>query len=63
MWVVWRLPPRLVYWAFIRAYALDGHAPGPEYERVANYWESKYRLNDYGRFWYVRWQRRKHDGV
>jgi hypothetical protein len=54
VWIVWRLPARIVYWAFIRCYAADGQAPGPEYERVAKWWEARYRLNDYQRFWIVR---------
>lgn len=53
-WVVWRLPPRMVYWAFIRCYAADGQGPGPEFERVARFWEDKYDLNNYYRFWIVR---------
>jgi hypothetical protein len=43
MWVAWRLPRRIALWAFIRVYALDGQAPGPEYTRIYNAWEAQER--------------------
>lgn len=41
MWVAWHLPHRIALWAFIRVYAADGSAPGPDYQRIYNHWESK----------------------
>lgn len=39
MWIAWALPRRIALWAFIRVYACDGQAPGPEYVRVYEAWE------------------------
>ena len=40
MWIAWKLPRKVALWAFIRVYAKDGSAPGPEYERAYKAWES-----------------------
>lgn len=37
------LPRRVAYWAFIRVYARDGNAPGPEFKRVCDRWEIEMR--------------------
>jgi len=39
MFIAWKLPRRVALWTFIRVYAFDGEAPGPEYERVYKAWE------------------------
>lgn len=38
--LAWWLPRRVALWAFIRVYAADGLAPGPEYDRVCRAWEA-----------------------
>ena len=37
--LAWMLPRRVALWAFIRVYAADGEAPGPEYSRCYDAWE------------------------
>lgn len=39
MFIAWALPRRIALWTFIRVYAADGEAPGPEYSRVYKAWE------------------------
>lgn len=41
MWVAWRIPKRIALWTFIRVYAKDGLAPGPDYKRVYDAWGVK----------------------
>ncbi len=41
MAIAWRLPHRVALWAFIRVYAADGSAPGPDYARVYDAWETR----------------------
>jgi hypothetical protein len=43
MFIAWHIPHRIALWTFIRVYALDGQAPGPEYERVYKAWEARGR--------------------
>ena len=38
-WVAFHIPHRIALFTFIRVYAKDGQAPGPEYTRVYNAWE------------------------
>lgn len=40
MAIAWALPRRVALWAFVRVYAADGEAPGPEYERAYKAWEA-----------------------
>ncbi len=40
IWFARALPRRLALWVFIRVYACDGEAPGPEYSRVYKAWEA-----------------------
>ena len=40
MAIAWALPRRVAMFAFIRVYAADGQAPGPQYERVYRAWEA-----------------------
>ena len=39
MWIAWHLPRKVALWAFIRVYAKDGEAPGPDYKRIYDAWE------------------------
>jgi len=45
IWVAWRIPSRIAYWAFIRVYSKNvNQDAGPEYEQVAKHWAKEYRL-------------------
>jgi hypothetical protein len=45
MWVVRHLPPRMVYFAFIRVCALTGANPRDlTFDGACQAWEAKYRL-------------------
>lgn len=41
MWIAFRLPKNVAYWAFVRVYANSGIAPGPEYKQVFEAWRTK----------------------
>lgn len=40
MWIAWRLPRRVVLWAFVRVAAASGKGPSElTYESMHQYWE------------------------
>jgi len=45
LWVACHLPPRIVYWAFIRVHARDGQNPGEDFNRAAKGWAAAYGLD------------------
>lgn len=45
LWVARKLPPRIVYWAFIRVHALSGGAPGDGFNEAGRLWAATYRLD------------------
>jgi hypothetical protein len=47
MRIAWLLPPKVLLWAFIRAYSLDGNGPGSEYKRVYDMVVKKYKIDEH----------------
>lgn len=40
VWLAWRLPRWLAYWAYIRVYAAGNDGASEEYARTAKAWEA-----------------------
>lgn len=47
MRIAWLLPPKVLFWAFIRAYSLDGNGPDSGYERVYKNLVKKFNLDEH----------------
>jgi len=45
LWVAVQLPPRVVYWAFIRVHARSGTCPAETFDEAAKGWAAKYGLD------------------
>ncbi len=45
-WIAWKLPPTVLLWAFVRAYALSGNAPTSDYKKVFDQIVNKYNLKE-----------------
>lgn len=46
-WFAWKLPPRLVLWAYIRVVSLSGEVP-VQYKEQYDAWVEKYNLKKQG---------------
>lgn len=45
-WIAFKLPPRILLWAFVRAYGLDGNGPDGSYKRIYDFIVNKYKLKE-----------------
>ena len=46
MWIAWRLPRRVVYWATVRLWSPTWNAPPSELMRAMDMWERKESASD-----------------
>lgn len=47
MRIAWLLPPKVLLWAFIRAYSLSGDAPDSGYKKTYDLVVKKYHIDEH----------------
>jgi hypothetical protein len=45
-WIAFHLPPKVLLFAFVRAFSLDGKAPTKDYKRIYDLIVKKYKIKD-----------------
>jgi len=45
-WIAFRLPAKVLLFAFVRAFSLDGKAPTRDYKRIYDFIVKKYKIKN-----------------